>query len=246
MSVDGRHHHIEGLTRTRKVYSEAAGLFRHVENLSHEAPHLGPDHRILVPIKKTVGIQLNKNPVASSCHTHSGTTPSLKSLDTQRIVLCESAVVYPRHRQATNAARPIEYKRSFENDRQRRSAARCHARSRAVRSRLVQRMTTFVNRIYPRYLGLVRCRREREISVTARFGEYLHLRIDPAPPPTGRICEGPIAMNKPVHRRGIFRLAREAFVVLYQPIAKFFQYSPRILSTVRRLDSVMQVDLNFA
>src|SRR5258705_5444349 len=118
-----------------------------------------------------------------------------------------------------------------------------------MRPTLGKRMAELVNRIDARHLRLKGYRRQREVGIAASVSQDLHFRVDTAEAPARRVCQRPIAVNKAVLRLSVEWIVCkpcQAFMLFREHVSKCFQLPPRVLSRIRPLATVMQMDLNLA
>src|SRR5882757_5163706 len=63
ISIRGGQCHVESLSGTRKMDPERARTIGQLHNVTHESFHLFTDHEVLVPVKESMGEELDELPL---------------------------------------------------------------------------------------------------------------------------------------------------------------------------------------
>src|SRR2546425_11212931 len=100
-----------------------------------------------------------------------------------------------------------------------------------------------VERVDCRRLRGTRCRGQRQIGITTRLGQDLHLLIRPASAATGRVRQRPVAVDKGV-TWWAFAIPTGQAAQLREAVSEFEENSARVLGGVGGLDAMVQVDLD--
>jgi hypothetical protein len=108
---------------------------------------------------------------------------------------------------------------------------------------MVQGVCHFVNCVNLSHLRRVWCGRQGQIGIAPRLCEYLKLLIHTTETATGRVSQRPIAMDERIARRPLAVFLSETSVSR-QDIPELDEHAPGITGTIRRLYTMVEVDLD--
>src|SRR3989442_2119119 len=100
-----------------------------------------------------------------------------------------------------------------------------------------------VERVDLSHLRGMRIRGQRQIGITTRLGQDLHLLVHPASAAASRVRQRPVAVDKGVTWWAFAIPARQA-AQTRKAVSEFYENSARVLGSVGGLNAMVQVDLD--